>query len=126
MHYTVKRGYSYVNPKTGAVTLAGDEVVDQEIDKTQMWKLVPPGGLVQKPKPVPIVKKQTFDEATAALVAHREKITEDRRNNRTAKEQLDIEKAKKAAAKVKSDKLRVRPSVEPDDYIDPLDEGEET
>ena len=130
MQYYVKRGYSYVNPETGKVTLPGQPLSEAKIDETQKWKLQ---ATELKPvtSQVPTVKKkQTFDEATAAIVEMRDKKTAARREAREAAQRQEIEQAeaeaKKLAKGVKSDSVKKPKPISPDDYIDLLDEGEET
>lgn len=127
MQYFVKRGYSYVNPETGKVTLPGQPLSEAKIDESQKWKLqateVKPAA-----SELPAVKKkaQTFDEATAAIIEMRDKKTAARRDARNEAQQKHVEAAKQEAAKVQSESVKKKKDIQPEDYVDPLDEGEET
>jgi len=127
MQYVVKRGYTYVNPKTDERIQAG-QLVSGEIDQTQKWKLQT-GELVPLPHEIPKVqvKKPTFDEATAALVKKRDEITKARREARTAEQKAEVATSEAIAAKIMSDAVKTKKSIEPEDYkCDEMDEGEET
>lgn len=127
MQYFVKRGYSYVNPETGAVTVPGRPLCEANIDQSQMWKLET-GELAQSVHDKMTVNKKglNFDEATAIAVENRDKITAARREARSLEQAQQIEESKKVAKKVKSDSVKPKPPVEPDDYkYDEMDEGEE-
>jgi hypothetical protein len=104
MKYTVKRGYSYCDPKTRKVTGAGGEVTG-DIDNTQMWKLI--GSVVQTPQQDTVVKK-TFD----ALVRDREKIEKERLIDEDAK------KAKTTAKTVQSDVVKKPKVIDYDAMVD--------
>ena len=127
MQYVVKRGYSYVNPETGKITLPGQPLNDAKVDQSQKWKLQV-GELVQDPKPIPATKKgQTFDEATAALVKKRDELTKVRRESRSDAQRAEVAKAEEIAKQVMSDAVKAKKPIEPDDYkFDEMDDGEET
>jgi hypothetical protein len=125
MKYTVKRGYSYVNPADGRVTQAGYEV-EGEIDHTQKWKLHGPGTLEQASEPSKVVNKnQTYDEATELLIKKRDEVTAARRAQRTKESADGVAQARQDAKTVKSNSVKTKKPIQPEDY-DEMDEGEET
>lgn len=126
MKYTVKRGYAYVNPVDGKIIQAGHEITG-ELDPTQKWKLDAPGELTQESEPLKVVKKnQSYDEATELLVKKRDEVTAARRAARTETQAKLVAEAAKTAKTVKSDAVKKQKNIQPDDYFDPDDEGEET
>lgn len=126
MQYFVKRGRTYVCPRTHALTQQGCEVIG-EIDQSQAWKLQS-GQLEQRSSDIPVVnKKQTFDEATKLLVAKRDEVTKARREARSAEVAKEVAEAQAEASKEPSNSIKQKPPVQPDDYkFDEMDEGEET
>jgi hypothetical protein len=128
MEYVVKRGYTYVNPKTAALTQAGGMVDGATVDETQKWKLQV-GELAQAPGDgLPIRKKsQSFEEATAALVKKRNIVTAARVKARNDAQQKEVKAAKADADTVPSDVVKAKQPVQAEDYkFDEMDEGEET
>ena len=127
MQYFVKRGRTYVCPRTHALTQQGCEVTGA-VDQSQAWKLQP-GQLEQRLEDVRVVKKkaQTFDEATAALVKRRDEITKARREARSIEQVKEVAVAKAEASTEPSNSVKQKPPIEPDDYkFDEMDLGEET
>jgi hypothetical protein len=109
------------------VILSGQQVAE-DFDPTQEWKLQA-GELTPLPSEIPMVRKkaQTFDEATVALVKKRDEVTRARREARSAEQQLEVSKSIIEAKDVKSDSVKAKKPIEPDDYkFDEMDEGEET
>ena len=126
MQYVVKRGYSYVHPKTGQVSLPGT-TVGEDFDPSQKWKLQA-GELKPAPEGLPTQRKNmSFDEATKELTDKRDQITAARRENMSDAKKAQIADAKKVAEQVISNNMKMKKAIQPDDYkFDEMDEGEET
>ena len=125
MQYVVKRGYTYVNPKTDERIQQGQQVTG-EVDMSQKWKLQT-GELVPLPSEIlkVQVKKPTFDEATKALVAKRDEITRQRRENRSSEQLAEVAKSEAIAAQVMSDNVKRQKPISPADYKMPDNPEEE-
>ena len=127
MQYVVKRGYSYVHPKTGQVSLPG-AVVGEDFDPSQKWKLQVGELKPEAGEGLTIQRKnKSFDEATKELTDKRDKITSARRENISDAKKAQIADAQKVARDVISNNVKMKKAIHPDDYkFDEMDEGEET